>query len=128
MKKNILDVNKKWNRLMGMLGTPIIVFIFLSWCTNTLEINNTILICFFFAVSMLIGATNFILAVCETVLGIPFLLMFREWFLVPRKIPFVSVSFNWWGQQTAFAGLAAFAVIMIMLKIVLAIIDKTAEK
>ncbi len=85
--KNLLSVNKQWNRLMEIIGTPIMVFILLSWCSYTIGIN-VYSMCICFTLAVLFGSPNFYLAICESILGIPFLMMFREWFLIPINLQF----------------------------------------
>ena len=121
--KSILDVSESWNRLIGKFGTPVLVFILLSWCSYKFPINTYSLgICFTLAV--LVGSPNFYLALCESVLGIPFLLFFREWFLQPINLPFLAEPFTWWNEQTACAGVLAILFIMGMVKIVTKLSNK----
>lgn len=124
--KSLLDVSESWNRLVAKFGTPTLVFILLSWCSYKFEINTyTLIICFTLAV--LIGSPNFYLALCESVLGIPFLLIFREQFLKPISLPFLAEPFTWWNEQTACAGVATILFIMWMVKIVIKISNKIAD-
>lgn len=125
--KSILDVSESWNRLIGKFGTPVLVFILLSWCSYKFPINNYSLgICFTLAV--LVGSPNFYLALCESVLWIPFLLIFREWFLKPINLPFLAEPFTWFGEQTACAGVATIIFIMLMVKFVVKLSGKITEK
>ena len=124
--KNLLSVNKQWNRLMEIIGTPIMVFILLSWCSYTIGIN-VYSMCICFTLAVLFGSPNFYLAICESILGIPFLMIFREWFLIPINLPILETPFTWCGEQTACAGVATILFIMWMVKIVIKISNKIAE-
>ena len=121
--KHIIDISENWNRLIAKFGTPTLVFILLSWCSYKIGINTySLSVCFTLAV--LIGSPNFYLALCESVFGIPFLLIFREWFLKPINLPFLAEPFTWWDEQTACAGVATILFIMWMVKIVIKISNK----
>lgn len=125
--KSLLSVNKQWNRLMEIIGTPAMVFISLSWCSYKFGINSySMSICF--ALAVLFGSPNFYLAICESILGIPFLMIFREWFLKPISLPFLAKPFTWWDEQSACAGVATILFIMWMVKIVIKLSNKIAEK
>ena len=124
--KSLLSVDKNWNRLMEVIGTPTMVFISLSWCSYKFGINSySMSICF--ALAVLFGSPNFYLAMCEAVLGIPFLMIFREWFLKPISLPFLAKSFTWWDEQTACSGVATILFIMGMVKLVIKISKKISE-
>ena len=127
MKSSLLSVNKSWNRLMQFIGTPITVLIFLSWCSHTIGINN-ISMSIVFAIGVLFCSTNFYLALCEAILGIPFLFIFRGWFLIPINLPFLSKPFTWWDEQTAAAGFAAIVVVIILVKFSTYLSQKLEEK
>lgn len=118
--KSLLDVSEKWNRLIDKFGTFATVFVFLSWCTYSIG-TNPIALSISFTIGILIGAPNVILAICESVLGIPLLLMIRETFLIPISLPFFEKPFTWWNQQTACAGFATFAIIRLLLWITIKI-------
>lgn len=124
---NLLNVNKKWNRLMELIGTPVTVFIFLSWCNYTVGITP-VSMSIFFIIGVLFGSPNFVLAICESVLGVPFLMIFRTWFLIPINLPFLAEPFSWWNQQTACAGIVTIVFIMFMVKLVVTISGKMVEK
>ena len=125
--KSLLSVDKNWNRLMEVIGTPTMVFISLSWCSYKFGINSySMSICF--ALAVLFGSTNFYLAICEAVLGIPFLLIFREWFLKPINLPFLAEPFTWFDEQTACAGVATIIFIMLMVKFVVKLSGKITKK
>ena len=102
---------------MEIIGTPIMVFILLSWCSYTIGIN-VYSMCICFTLAVLFGSPNFYLAICESILGIPFLMMFREWFLIPINLPIL---------ETPCAGVATILFIMWMVKIVIKISNKIAE-
>lgn len=125
--KSLLDVSEKWNRLIDKFGSYITVFIFLSWCTYVVG-TNPISLSISFAVGVLIGSRNLILAICESMLGIPLLLMFRDLFLIPISFPFVETKFTWFNQQTACAGIAAFLAIRLILGISIKISTKVTGK
>jgi hypothetical protein len=108
--KSLFDVNGKWNNIIGLLGTPVIVFVMLSWCSHKWGINNVNMsICF--TIAVFIGSTNMYLAICEALIGVPFLLLTRIIFMFPIPFPFLSKPFTWFDEQSACAGVAAlFAV------------------
>ena len=121
--KSLLDVSSRWNRLMELIGTPAMAFILLSWCSYKFEINAySMSICF--ALAVLFGSPNFYIAICEAVLGIPFLMIFRGWFLKPIDLPFLAEPFTWWDEQTACAGITTILFIMGMVKLVTKISKK----
>lgn len=121
--KSLLSVDKNWNRLIEVIGTPTMVFISLSWCSYKFGINSySMSICF--ALAVLFGSPNFYLAICEAVLGIPFLMIFRGWFLKPIDLPFLAEPFTWWDEQTACAGITTILFIMGMVKLVTKISKK----
>ncbi len=125
--KSLLSVNKQWNRLMEIIGTPIMVFISLSWCISTFGTNSLAIgICF--TVAVLLVSINFWLALVEAILGLIILLSFsRELFLIPIKLPFLAQPFTWWNQQTACAGTATIIFVMFIVKIVVTISSKGNE-
>lgn len=114
--KSIFSVNKKWNQLMGIIGTPVAVFICLSWCDASIGIT-TISMLIFFAIGIMLTSPNFILGVIESIVGGFILIWARKIFLIPIPLFWSSEPFRWFDHQTACAGVATIIFVMGLFKL-----------
>lgn len=107
-------VDKLWNFVMEFIGTPVTVFIFLSWYTNQGK-NSLFITAILFITAVVITAINYRVAFVEALFGS--LIMFGTRQIMMKPIPFfwMKEPFTWFNQQTACAGVAAVFIVHIFL-------------
>ena len=124
--KDFFNVDKLWNKMMAVIGTPIIVFMALVTCGATAGFTP-VAMSMFFAFGVLCGAPNVPWGVCETLIGLPLFMVLRDWFLVPLNLPFFG-TFKWWGHQTACAGTISIILVMMLMHLVVSLATKNKHK
>ena len=107
-------VSKVWNLLMECLGTPVTVFIFLSWYTNQGKTSLFVTAILFIA-AVVITSVNYQVAFIKAVFGSLIMFGTRQFLMVPIKFFWMKEPFTWFDQQTACAGVAAVFIVHIFL-------------
>ena len=107
-------VDKLWNFVMECLGTPVTVFIFLSWYTNQGK-DSLFITAVLFIAAVVITAVNYRVAFVEALFGSLIMFGTRQIMLKPIQFFWMKKAFTWFDQQTACAGVAAVFIVHIFL-------------
>ena len=103
-------VDKLWNFVMEFIGTPVAVFIFLSWYTQQGK-NNLFMIALLFVIAVVITAINYRVAFIEAIFGILIMFGTRQLLMKPIPLFWTTNKFTWFDQQTACAGVLAVFIV-----------------
>lgn len=107
-------VSKFWNLIMECFGTPVTVFIFLSWYTNQGK-NSLFITAVLFIAAVVITAVNYRVAFVEALFGSLIMFGTRQILMIPIKFFWMQKPFTWFDQQTACAGVLAVFIVHIFL-------------
>lgn len=107
-------VSKFWNLIMECFGTPVTVFIFLSWYTNQGK-NSLFATAILFIAAVVITSVNYRVAFVEALFGSLIMFGTRQIMLKPIQFFWMKKAFTWFDQQTACAGVAAVFIVHIFL-------------
>jgi F0F1-type ATP synthase assembly protein I len=107
-------VDKLWNFVMEFIGTPVTVFIFLSWYTNQGK-NSLFITAVLFIAAVVITAVNYRVAFIEALFGSLIMFGTRQILMIPIKFFWMQKPFTWFDQQTACAGVLAVFIVHIFL-------------
>lgn len=119
-------VDKLWNFVMEFIGTPVTVFIFLSWYTQQGK-SNLFMIAILFVIAVVITAINYRIAFIEAIFGILILFGTRQLLLKPIQFFWMQKPFTWFDQQTACAGVLAVFIVHIFLLWYNSTVNKSTE-
>ncbi len=119
-------VDKLWNFVMEFIGTPVTVFIFLSWYTQQGK-SNLFMIAILFVIAVVITAINYRIAFIEAIFGILILFGTRQLLLKPIHFFWMQKPFTWFDQQTACAGVLAVFIVHIFLLLYNSTVNKSTE-
>ena len=104
--------NNTWNRIMALIGGPFVMYIFLKHVELTSGFGDQTRLLIYFVLAVLFASAAPFEGILGGVLAWGLFRLLRPIFLAG------FFGFNWWGSQTAFAGVAALAFVNFFIWIV----------
>ena len=113
LKKLFLSVSSQlddfWNRIVSVLGGPLIMFVFIKFVDFQLGLD-TIFLPIFFIVASLLVAPTVMEGIISSVLGWITFIVVRPWF--------VEGEFAWWDSPTAISAAVSVFLVNVIINMI----------